>query len=266
MYDRQKFKNSSDCSTILEFIWGRLKLEQEEWRKIYKSLYLLEIIMKVGAPSVINTIKSNIYKIKPFLNFTTKASTEKGAGIREKSKMICDLLDNPDLLEDEREKVRKLRSKLSGVSSTGGGKYGGISSTNYSSYSSEDYSSYKRKPKKEDEEEPRHEKKSKTKPKKENENEDEAEDYKKKSRSKKNAKAEDQEEKQEKTTVPEPKAPAPSVNLLDFDDIPAQAPPPTTNNIAELMPNLNIEDENDFGNFASAPNPAPAPIPLCIFS
>ena len=110
---------SHDCDTILNFIWERLKLEPEEWRKIFKSLHLLDIILKVGDPQCFSTIKGNIYKIKSFQSFTVKAGSEKGSGIREKAKVICDLLENPDMLEEERTKTRELRNKLGGVRSYG---------------------------------------------------------------------------------------------------------------------------------------------------
>jgi hypothetical protein len=100
----------------MHHIWGRLKLGAEDWKKIYKSLYLLEIILKAGDPKCVSLIRGNIYNIKKFQTFSLKLDTDKGSGIREKSKIVCELVDNPELLEEEREKTREIRSKLTGHS------------------------------------------------------------------------------------------------------------------------------------------------------
>jgi len=111
---------SHECDVIMQHIWERLKLDQQEWRKIFKALHLLEIVIKAGDPQCITSIKGNIYKIKSFQSFTTKVGSEKSAGIREKAKTICELIEDPDKLEEEREKTKELRNKLSGGSySTG---------------------------------------------------------------------------------------------------------------------------------------------------
>lgn len=111
---------SHDCDIILTHIWDRLKLDSMEWRKIFKALHLLDIILKAGNPQCFSTIKGNIYKIKAFESFSTKAGTSKSEGIRQKAKSICEMLDNPEVLEEEREKTRQLRNKLSGKSVSSG--------------------------------------------------------------------------------------------------------------------------------------------------
>lgn len=39
--------------------------------------------------------------------------------VRDKSKAICDLLNDPQKLQEEREFARKTRDKFQGISSTG---------------------------------------------------------------------------------------------------------------------------------------------------
>lgn len=111
---------SHDRDVILEHIWDRLRLEPTEWRKIFKALHLLDMVLKVGDPQCISSIKGNMYKIKSFQSFTVKGRAEKSSGIREKSKTICDYIDNPEMLEEEREKIRALRNKLAGKSVSSG--------------------------------------------------------------------------------------------------------------------------------------------------
>ncbi len=73
--------------------------------------------MKVGDPKCISQIRSNSYRIKALENFSYHiVGAEKGIGVREKSKSICELLDHPDQLEEERAKAKQIRSKLTGMS------------------------------------------------------------------------------------------------------------------------------------------------------
>jgi len=74
--------------------------------------------LKAGDSRCVSLIRAKIYNIKRFQTFSLKLDSDKGSGIREKSKVICELIDNPELLEEEREKTREIRSKLSGHSGT----------------------------------------------------------------------------------------------------------------------------------------------------
>lgn len=105
-------------------IWMRLDMEPIEWRKIYKALYLLDIILRSGDPDCVAEIKSNSYKIKMLQGFSYRdEGIEKGNGIREKASNIEELLNNPELLEEEREKAKSVRGKISGGSPGSSGQY-----------------------------------------------------------------------------------------------------------------------------------------------
>lgn len=104
---------------ILYHIWDRLKLNTDEWRKIYKALFLLEIILKVGDPKCVKAVSHNIYKVRSWQSIKFEAHPEKGRGIKEKSKAICELVDNKELLEEERMKMKDIRSKFLGMSTSG---------------------------------------------------------------------------------------------------------------------------------------------------
>ncbi len=109
---------SHDREKILSHIWHRLRLEPEEWRKIFKALCLLEIVLKCGDSGCVSQVLSNSYKIKVLQSFSSMHSgSDRGVGIREKAKAIGELLENPELLDEEREKTRQIRAKLSGGSS-----------------------------------------------------------------------------------------------------------------------------------------------------
>ncbi len=276
--------DSHDCEKIFSHIWSRLKLEPEEWRKIYKALYLLDIILKAGDPKCVSIIKGNIYKIKSFQTFASKAGVgaEKGNGIREKAKAICDLLENPELLDEERNKTKQLRNKLSGVAVSSGGKYGGISSSSYgggySSYSGGDVmyggsSGYGREIS--HRKEPNEKRKTKAEV---EEKGSEAEEYKKRTKSKPKpapaattkkaattAVADDEFDLEQAQAKPAPAPAKDLLNLLDFDEGGQKTKSATTTNLTEIMPNLIVDaapqpEENDFENFTSAPAPAAVPM------
>jgi epsin len=99
----------------MSHIWSRLELEKEEWRKIYKALYLIDMVIKCGDTTCIDEIKGKSYDIRKFETFSYKTvGVEKGNGIREKAKAIGDLLSSSDLIREERLKIKKIRQKLTG--------------------------------------------------------------------------------------------------------------------------------------------------------
>jgi len=76
---------------------------------------LLETILRAGDPQCVSDIKSNSFKIKMLESFTFKEEgTEKGTGICDKAENINRLLNDPELLADEREKSRKIRGRVFG--------------------------------------------------------------------------------------------------------------------------------------------------------
>ena len=95
----------------------QFKLRYEEWMKIDKALFWIDIICKIGNTDCFAKVKKNLFKIKSFQFFISSLGPEKGNGIREKSKIVCELLENPDVLEDERKRAKEMRAKLSGMSS-----------------------------------------------------------------------------------------------------------------------------------------------------
>eukprot|EP00826_Nyctotherus_ovalis_P002202 TRINITY_DN1041_c0_g1_i48.p1 TRINITY_DN1041_c0_g1~~TRINITY_DN1041_c0_g1_i48.p1 ORF type:complete len:321 (-),score=95.26 TRINITY_DN1041_c0_g1_i48:50-1012(-) len=168
---------------------------------------------------------------------------DRSSGIREKAKNICELLEDPDRLEEEREKTREVRNKLSGGSYSSGGKYGGISNKGYrSEYHHSEYKPRKEKPY--EERTKKTESRRKEKPKNEDSEEDDVEEYKKKAKTRTKR---TEEEPKKKQTKAEPNKQL--VNLLDFDDGDAGKLP---SNLDEQQANM-LPTDSDFGNFTSAP-------------
>lgn len=76
---------------------------------------MLEFILKAGDPGCVSDIKSNSFKIKILEGFSYREEgSEKGNGICEKSSNINRLLNDPEMLDEEREKAKKIRGKVFG--------------------------------------------------------------------------------------------------------------------------------------------------------
>jgi epsin len=115
--ETQDFNN---FSVIMKGIWEGIGDRKEKWRRIYKSLTLLEYCLKYGSERACNEARSEVYKLRPLGDFKhMEEGRDKGSGIREKSKYLVDLLTNHELLKAERVKSTESKEKYSGISSGG---------------------------------------------------------------------------------------------------------------------------------------------------
>lgn len=48
----------------------RLECKKEKWRKILKTLFLIEHILKTGSPNFVDSMKSDMYKLKNLSSFS----------------------------------------------------------------------------------------------------------------------------------------------------------------------------------------------------
>ncbi|CAD8167367.1 unnamed protein product [Paramecium octaurelia] len=126
----------TSCDTIMKFIWKRLDSDNREWRRILKTLNMIEYLTKNGAPRCVGEFRDNIYKIRSFSDFfLVEQGSDKGLSIRDKTKQLVDLLSNEKLIEEERESAKKIRERLAAA-----GGVGAIgSNTSYQGYGSSSY-------------------------------------------------------------------------------------------------------------------------------
>ncbi|CDQ65162.1 unnamed protein product [Oncorhynchus mykiss] len=102
------------CNEIMTMLWKRLK-DDKNWRHIYKSLTLLENLLKTGSDRVLNTMKDNIYIVKALteFRFQDKDGKDQGVNVREKAKVVLVLMEDDEKLKEERESALKTRDKIS---------------------------------------------------------------------------------------------------------------------------------------------------------
>ncbi|KAF8455876.1 hypothetical protein BGX38DRAFT_1248990 [Terfezia claveryi] len=114
---------------IMPMIYKRFtEKSAEEWRQIYKSLQLLEFLVKNGSEQVIDDARSHISTIKMLrqFHFIDMNGKDQGVNVRNRAKELGELLSDVDRIRAERKKARATKNKYGGVE--GGGFGGGFSS------------------------------------------------------------------------------------------------------------------------------------------
>ncbi|KAF7713306.1 Uncharacterized protein PECH_005710 [Penicillium ucsense] len=120
----------------------------EEWRQIYKSLQLLEFLVKNGSERVVDDARSHMSLLRMLrqFHFIDANGKDQGINVRNRSSELVKLLGDVDQIRTERKKARANRNKFGGFEggmSVGGGmssgssRYGGFGSESlgYGGYS-----------------------------------------------------------------------------------------------------------------------------------
>lgn len=120
--------NYREREEILSFIFRRFtEKAANEWRQIYKSLQLLDYLIKNGSERIIDDVRSNaslIQMLKSF-HYIDSKGRDQGINVRNRSKNLLALLNDDALIRLERKKARGNAKKFGGVSSAA---FGGASS------------------------------------------------------------------------------------------------------------------------------------------
>jgi len=121
-------------SEIMAMIWKRLNDHGKNWRHVYKSLVVLEYIIKTGSERVAQQCKENIFAIQTLkdFQFIDRDGKDQGVNVREKSKMLVSLLKDDERLKQERARALKAKERFAQASSGIGSEsqYGGTKSEN----------------------------------------------------------------------------------------------------------------------------------------
>ncbi|KAJ6106346.1 ENTH domain-containing protein [Penicillium capsulatum] len=119
----------------------------EEWRQIYKSLQLLEFLVKNGSERVVDDARSHMSLLRMLRQFhyIDMNGKDQGINVRNRSSELVKLLGDVDQIRTERKKARANRNKFSGFEggmNVGSGmgsssRYGGFGSDSmgYGGYS-----------------------------------------------------------------------------------------------------------------------------------
>ena len=116
--------NPMSFTEIMSMLWKRLNDHGKNWRHVYKSLVLLDYLIKCGSEKVAQQCRENIYSIETLKDFQhVEESRDQGLNVREKAKQMVALLHDEERLKNERARFLLTRKRLiqngSGISSDG---------------------------------------------------------------------------------------------------------------------------------------------------
>jgi len=133
----------NDFPIIMATIWKRLsERTPDKWRHVYKALLLLDYMMKNGTDQVINNARIHMIHLQSLADYSAFENNEdKGISVRERARLIVELLHDERRLNDEREKAASNRKKFE-TSMSGGGGFGGSYSGGYSGGAGGSYNNY----------------------------------------------------------------------------------------------------------------------------
>lgn len=107
--------NYREREEILSFIFRRFtEKAANEWRQIYKSLQLLDYLVKHGSERIIDDIRANISLIQMLKSFhyIDSKGRDQGINVRNRSKNLVNLLNDDAMVRLERKKARANSKKF----------------------------------------------------------------------------------------------------------------------------------------------------------
>ncbi|KAK4321677.1 hypothetical protein Pmani_007538 [Petrolisthes manimaculis] len=105
---------------VMGMLWKRLLQDNRAaWRRTYKSLLLLNYLVRNGSERVVTSAREHIYDLRSLENFKylDEHGKDQGLNIRVKAKDLIDFIQDDNRLREERKKAKKNKDKYVGVSS-----------------------------------------------------------------------------------------------------------------------------------------------------
>ncbi|XP_050430490.1 uncharacterized protein LOC126839297 isoform X2 [Adelges cooleyi] len=105
---------------VMGMLWKRMLHENKKnWRRTYKSLLLLNYLVKNGSERVVTSAREHIYDLRGLENYSyvDEFGKDQGINIRHKVKELIDFIQDDDKLREERKKAKKNKDKYIGLSS-----------------------------------------------------------------------------------------------------------------------------------------------------
>jgi len=112
---------------VMTMLWKRmLQDNKKNWRRTYKSLLLLNYLVRNGSERVVTSSREHIYDLRGLENYVyvDEFGKDQGINIRHKVKELIDFIQDDDKLREERKKAKKNKDKYVGLSSDAMGMRG----------------------------------------------------------------------------------------------------------------------------------------------
>ncbi|KAM7362169.1 clathrin interactor lqfR [Cochliomyia hominivorax] len=120
---------------VMSMLWKRMLTDNKtNWRRTYKSLLLLNYLVRNGSERVVTSSREHIYDLRSLENytFTDEGGKDQGINVRHKVRELIDFIQDDDRLREERKKAKKNKDKYIGMSSDAMGmRSGGYSGGGY---------------------------------------------------------------------------------------------------------------------------------------
>ncbi|CAN6666641.1 hypothetical protein TRVA0_038S00760 [Trichomonascus vanleenenianus] len=99
---------------ILNIIEKRLTDKSKNWRHVMKALTLLLYCVYEGSEDVILWLRRHMFLIKTLREFryADSKNIDQGGPIRSKARVLTELIENEDKLEEERENYKRIREGM----------------------------------------------------------------------------------------------------------------------------------------------------------
>lgn len=104
---------------VMGMLWKRMLQENTyNWRRVYKSLLLLNYLVTNGSERVVTSAREHIYDLRRLENYTyvDELGKDQGVNVRHKAKLLIDLIQNDEKIRLERKKAKQYKDKFIGVS------------------------------------------------------------------------------------------------------------------------------------------------------
>jgi len=106
----------TECITIFKVLDLRLDYPPDKWRNVYKSLSVIEFLIKRGSEDAVAKSKEFINRLEYLESFAyiTPDSRDVGGNIRHRARAIRALLQDENRLKEERHAAAKQQSRMAG--------------------------------------------------------------------------------------------------------------------------------------------------------
>ncbi|KAI6222343.1 Clathrin interactor 1 [Aphelenchoides fujianensis] len=105
---------------VMGMLWKRMLQDNRvAWRRVYKSLILLNNLLKIGSERVISNARDRLFEMRALESYSCidERGRDQGVNIRHRVKQIIELLQDEDLLMEERRKTKsENKNKYQGFS------------------------------------------------------------------------------------------------------------------------------------------------------
>lgn len=104
---------------VMSMLWKRMFESKKNWRRTYKSLLLLNYLIRNGSDRVVTSSREHLYDMKALEDYSCRddSGKDQGVNVRQKAKEIQNFLQDEERLREARKLSKQNRDKFVGYSS-----------------------------------------------------------------------------------------------------------------------------------------------------